>query len=89
MNLRRFTVPVLLAVAAACGGSSGSGNTGAKQVILRVTTIGDGLVRGGSGQGDCRGTCATLTPSGTQVRLQAIPDPGATFKGWTGACNGT
>ncbi|MFL5291737.1 MAG: InlB B-repeat-containing protein [Myxococcales bacterium] len=80
---------MLLAVAAACGGSGGGGNTQLPQTTLRVTTIGDGLVRGGSDGGDCRGTCATLTPMGSQVRLQAIPDPGATFVGWTGACNGT
>jgi hypothetical protein len=80
---------MLLAVAAACGGSGGGGNTQLPRTILRITTIGDGLVRGGSDPGDCRGTCATLTPMGSQLQLQAIPDPGAMFVGWTGACNGT
>jgi len=83
------SLAISLALAAACGGSAPkNGNEGVRQTILRVTTIGDGLVRG-AGASDCRGTCTTLTPIGNPLRLQAVPDPGGTFAGWTGACNGT
>lgn len=86
---RHPAIALSLAMAAACGGSKiPNGNTDKPTTILHVTTVGEGLVRG-AGDGDCRGSCTTPTPLGVPLRLQAIPDPGATFGGWTGACNGT
>jgi uncharacterized repeat protein (TIGR02543 family) len=85
---KRSALTVFIALAFACGGSSPPpGSVGGRQTVLRVTTIGEGLVRGAGD--DCRGTCSTLTPIGNPLRLQAVPDPGVTFAGWTGACNGT
>jgi Divergent InlB B-repeat domain len=82
------TVATVLALCLACGGSSPpSGNVGPGQATLHITTSGNGVVRGAGS--DCRGTC-TLTPAaGTQIQLQAVPDAGATFAGWSGACSGT
>ena len=77
-----------VALAAACGGSTGNGDKAPQVFTLHVTTVGDGSVRGAA-DSDCRGSCPDRIVAGTQLRLQAIPDPGATFIGWTGACNGT
>jgi hypothetical protein len=55
-------------------------------VTLRVTTSGNGLVRGTGS--DCRLSCSAVYPAGSQVHLVAVPDAGATFTGWDGACGG-
>jgi hypothetical protein len=54
---------------------------------VRISTTGDGLVRGAGT--DCRGSCSATFATGTQVQLEAVPDPGATFTGWSGACGGS
>jgi hypothetical protein len=85
-----------LAVGASCGSSSsisasspdgGSGRTSPIQVSLKITTEGNGLVRGIGA--DCRGSCTAPYVSGTQVHLVAVPDTGASFVSWSGACSGT
>src|SRR5438128_10938091 len=85
-----------LAFAASCGSSSsisastpegGSGHTSPTQVNLKITTAGNGLVRGAGT--DCRGSCTAPYASGTQVHLVAVPDSGASFVSWSGACSGT
>ena len=62
------------------GGVIGSSGT----ATLLVVTSGEGLVR--AADGDCRGYC---TVRGNNIHLTAVPDPGATFVGWSGACSGT
>ena len=62
------------------GGTIGSPGT----ATLFVSTSGAGLVR--TADGDCRGYC---TVQGKDLHLSAVPDPGATFTGWNGACIGT
>lgn len=62
------------------GGVIGSSGT----ATLFVATSGAGLVR--AADGDCRGSC---TVRGNSIHLAAVPDPGATFVGWSGACSGT
>ena len=46
----------------------------------------------GSGNIDCNPTpnamCTAVYPEGTQVTLQAIPDAGSVFAGWSGNCTG-
>src|SRR5215468_6712514 len=85
-----------VAFCASCGGSSsqpgstpdaGSGGTGGTQINLKITTSGNGLVRGAGS--DCRGSCTVPYAAGTQVHLAAVPDSGASFTGWAGACGGT
>ena len=66
---------------------AGSGATVTRQVNLKVTTAGDGIVRGANG--DCRGTCTTEYAAGTQIHLMAVAFSTASFVGWAGACNGT
>jgi hypothetical protein len=88
----RPIIPVLACVAiglsAACGSSSsdGSGRTVPTQVNLRLTIAGNGLVRGAAT--DCRGSCTSQYALGSQVHLLPVPDSGATFVGWAGACSG-
>ena len=91
-------VPVLgclaLAFGASCGSSrsvspstdGGSGRTGPTQVNLKITTAGNGLVRGAGA--DCRGSCSAQYASNAQVHLVAVPDAGASFLAWSGACGG-
>jgi List-Bact-rpt repeat protein len=82
------TVAIVLALCLACGGSSPpSGNVVPGQATLHITTSGDGVVRGAGS--DCHGTCTMTPAAGTQLQLQAVPDAGATFAGWSGACSGT
>jgi List-Bact-rpt repeat protein len=85
---------IVLALGAGCGSSSsisdstpdGSPRTGPTQVNLKITTAGNGLVRGAGA--DCRGSCTAPYVSGTQVHLVAVPDSGASFVAWSGACSG-
>jgi hypothetical protein len=77
-------------ILAACGGNPGpsqSGAGGGTVISLRLTTSGDGIVRGTGS--DCRGTCVLQEVSGAQLQLQAIPDQGASFTGWSGPCTGS
>jgi len=90
--MRAILVLLAAAAIAACGKSaapptSQSNGPPAVQYVLAVSTQGDGLVRGlGS---DCRGSCTQRFDTGTQITLHAVPDSGATFSGWGGACSGT
>src|SRR5262249_25831186 len=56
-----------------------------EQVTLAITTSGDGAVHGDV---DCRGACTKRFDKGTKVSLTAVPDSGAVFAGWGGACSG-
>src|SRR3954463_23723 len=79
---------VVLAIACGSGNPNGSGGTGGgAQVALHLATTGDGLIRGAGN--DCRGACTTPLATGSQLQLPAVPDAGATFTGWSGACAGT
>jgi len=85
----RTLIGMLLLAAAlvACGSSSGgSGDRNPSQATLRLTTSGNGVVRGAGA--DCRGNCSAQYVSGSQVHLVAVPDTGAVFVGWAGACSG-
>jgi Divergent InlB B-repeat domain len=83
-----ITAAIVLAYCLACGGSSsGSGSTGPGQARLHISVAGSGTVRGAGS--DCRGNCDLTPAPGTQYQLEAVPDSGGTFAGWSGACTGT
>ncbi len=57
---------------------------------LSVTVVGNGVVSSNPAGADCSSdTCTADFDSGASVTLTATPDEGATFTGWTGACQGT
>jgi hypothetical protein len=56
---------------------------------LTVQTVATGAATGRViiyGDGDCTGACTVTRPQGTSVAVRAVPDPGALFAGWSGAC---
>lgn len=86
--MRGVTVGIAVAVCVvSCGGAGPSGSTEPGAVTLHITTTGAGLVRGAGG--DCRGSCSPTVTKGAKVRLEAVPDSGAIFSGWSGPCSGT
>ena len=58
---------------------------------LEVTTAGDGSGTVGSAPAGiaCPGACAAEFDAGAQVTLNAVPDPGSVFAGWSGDCAGS
>ena len=56
---------------------------------LTVTRAGNGTVTSAPLAIFCGATCAASFDSGTSVTLTALPERGATFTGWSGACTGT
>src|SRR3954464_4483041 len=56
------------------------------QVALDLQTSGNGMVRGAGA--DCRGSCHVMYNAGAAVHLEAVPDSGYAFSGWSGACSG-
>jgi hypothetical protein len=56
---------------------------------LAVARSGPGTVTSGPGGINCGSDCSKDYPAGTTVTLNATPNNGATFLGWTGACGGT
>jgi hypothetical protein len=55
---------------------------------LDLSTSGVSGVVVWDGKETCRNPCWTKLYYGTKVTLEAVPDAGAVFKGWTGACLG-
>jgi len=60
-----------------------------KRFTLTVARAGGGTGRVSGGGIDCGSTCTTTQDIGTQVTLNAAPDAGMVFSGWSGACTGT
>jgi Divergent InlB B-repeat domain len=86
--MRALAISIIAVLAIACGGSGSSGaSTGSgSKTTLTINTTGDGVVHGAGS--DCRGSCAVQVAAGQQMHLQAIPDSGAYFIGWSGSCGG-
>lgn len=58
------------------------------QYALSVSKTGDGFVAGAPTGIECGATCSAQYDEGTVVTLNALPDPGWSFAGWSGACSG-
>jgi hypothetical protein len=56
-------------------------------VALTINVSGPGMVKA-TGTG-CRASCRSVFPAGTSLHLEAEPDAGAQFSGWSGACSGS
>lgn len=82
---------VALALAAACDGDGDGGGTPEPTTYtLLVAVTGPGTVEvTGDAAGICREACSLSARAGGQVVLTALPDAGAIFQGWSGACSGT
>ena len=59
------------------------------QFPLAVTVSGSGKVTSQPGGIDCGATCTAQFATDSTVTLVAIPTPGWSFAGWSGACTGT
>ena len=90
--MRRACLFLLAAVALGCGQSVGPqalvASTTPSRVTLRLSTSGPGTIRGTQLASDCRGDCQLTVDAGAAIHLEPAGDPGATFKGWSGACTG-
>ncbi|MCA1828590.1 MAG: hypothetical protein LC689_16830 [Myxococcales bacterium] len=94
MGDRPVRIAAALAAAFVCAcGTSNDGNGSVApppppaQVALDLQTAGNGTVRGAGA--DCRGSCHVVYNPGAAVHLEAVPDSGYAFSGWSGACSGT
>jgi len=87
-GVRPAVIGSVLILCGSCGGreSSPPGSGGPSYGTVLMSTTGEGLIRGAGA--DCRGNCSASFTTGTHLRLDAIPDVGATFNGWSGACSG-
>lgn len=87
--MRSMLVAVVMA-GLGCGPAGGGGSYPASE--LRVLSAGGGRVTatpaGHTTAIDCGGQCWASFAPGTQVILEAEPEGGQTFHGWSGACEG-
>ena len=71
---------------------SSRGDGGQQSFVLTAlkTSSGRGTVTSNPSGIDCGSDCSETYPAGTMVRLTATPDPGSSFRGWSGGgCSGT
>jgi plastocyanin len=66
----------------------GGGVVPAVALTVHRDGSGSGTVSSAPGGVSCGDACAGSFPRGTPVTLTAAADPGSTFGGWSGACNG-
>ena len=60
-----------------------------QRFLLATRVVGGGLVTSSPGGIDCGDDCEATFSQGTEVTLDADPDAGWTFSGWSGDCSGT
>ncbi len=74
-----------------CNRTIAAAVTPVRRVTLTVSSAGtgSGTVASSPGGIDCGASCSAEFDAGTTLRLTATPAAGSTFRGWSGACNGT
>ena len=70
------------------GGAAGGVAAGGTSFTLSVTLANAGTVTSTPSGINCGATCSAKYTSGAAVALSALPPPGLTFQGWSGACTG-
>ena len=76
-----------------CTGPCGTRSDSKSVTVQYVLTVsksgtGSGRVTGNNGI-NCGNTCSTVYNSGNMVGLDAVPDSGSAFAGWSSPCSGT
>ena len=62
---------------------------GARYALTITPTMGGTIVGAGINCGTSGSLCEAIKPAAVSMALQAAPDAGYTFAGWTGDCSGT
>ncbi len=70
------------------GGGAGGVAAGGTTFTLSVSLANAGTVTSTPAGINCGNTCSAKYSSGAAVALSALPPPGLTFLGWSGACTG-
>jgi len=65
------------------------GNSGVTAYVVSTVVSGNGTVTSSPTGIACVSTCSANFSIGSSVRLAAVPKPGYSFSGWSGACAGT
>ena len=76
-----FTVKTTYTITVWKKGGSGRVKSTSATIVSSAASTNTGI--------DCGDTCVESYSSGTNVILEAIPDSGYVFSGWSGACSGT
>jgi List-Bact-rpt repeat protein len=56
---------------------------------VKITGSGRGSVSSNTGEVECSSSCSAQPFDGSEITLDATPDPGSTFDGWSGDCSGS
>lgn len=87
---KRIFLVVFSLVAAVLISACGETTPGPASFKLTVNKTGNGTVTSSNGDINCGSDCDQTYTQSTSVTLEAEPDEGATFSGWSGAgCTGT
>lgn len=81
-------IGVALALVAGCGPGDSPPAPSGEPLELQLTVAGPGAVDVPGGE-RCAAACKYAVPTGGAMTLTAVPNEGAAFQGWGGACSGT
>ena len=84
-----IALSALVAVLAACSSEIGDLlDPSEAQSSVTVRVEGPGAISIAGEDTDCTDSCQVEVAAGTQLELEAVPEAGAEFSGWSGACSG-
>lgn len=86
---RRLRPVGAIALSAALVLAAGASAEPERRPVLRVGSIGEGVIASGDRRIDCGRRCAAGFRAGARVTLTATPRPGFSFQRWTRGCVGT